>query len=241
MSDLLSRAVAAHGGLERWREVGSVIAHVSVGGAIWHVKGWPDVWSDARFRVDAHRQHTEIERSAEPGRRWVYEPSVTAIVADGGKVIERRELPRKSFDGHSMPTRWDAQHLIYFSGYAMWTYLTAPFLFSSPGFRSEEIEPWHEEGETWRRLKVTFPADVHSHCSEQIFYFDATGLLRRHDYSVDIMGGTSSANYASEHKEFGGLIFPTRRRVFANSPDNRPMRERVAVAIDILDIVVAAK
>lgn len=240
MSDLLSQAVAAHGGLERWRQVGSVSAHVSVGGAIWHVKGWPDVLSDARFTIDARRQHTECERLAEPDRRWVYEPGETAILSESGRSIERRESPRTSFDGHSLPTRWDVHHLIYFTGYAMWTYLTVPFLFLGPGFRTEEIAPWNDEGEMWRRLKVTFPSTVHSHCTEQIFYFDSAGLLRRHDYSVDIMGGTSSANYASEHKAFGGLIFPTKRRVFSKGPDNRPMRERVAVAIDVLDVEVAA-
>jgi hypothetical protein len=74
---------------------------------------------------------------------------------------------------------------------------------------------------------------VHSHSTEQIFYFNASGILQRHDYSVEIMGGTSSANYATEPKEFGGLIFPTKRRVYAIGPDNKPLLERVAVAIDL--------
>lgn len=239
MSDLLKDAVAAHGGVERWRQVGSISAHVRVGGSIWHLKGWPDVLSDARFTIDTRVPRTECFRSAEPDRHWVYEPNRTAIVADGGEVIEKRELPRKSFEGHKIATPWDVHHLIYFTGYAMWTYLSTPFLLLSPGFESEEIEPWNEQGEQWRRLKVKFPSRVPSHSDEQIFYFDSAGLLRRHDYSVDIMGGTSSANYASEHQTFGGLVFPTQRRVFAKSPDNAPMRERVAVAIDILDIEVA--
>jgi hypothetical protein len=37
------------------------------------------------------------------------------------------------------------------------------------------------------------PASVPSHSTVQTFYFDATDLLRRHDYSVDIMGGTARA------------------------------------------------
>jgi len=135
-------------------------------------------------------------------------------------------------------TPWDAQHLAYFTGYAIWTYLTTPFLFGLPGFIVEEIEPWDEHGEIWRRLKVIFPPDVASHSTEQIFYFDAAGILRRHDYSVEIMGGTSSANYASEPQTFGGLVFPTKRRVYAIGADNRPILERVAVAIDISGIDV---
>src|SRR3546814_4504928 len=42
---------------------------------------------------------------------------------------------------------WDLLHLAYFCGYAGWNYLTTPFLFTYPGFETEEIEPWEEEGE----------------------------------------------------------------------------------------------
>jgi hypothetical protein len=239
MSDLLDLAVAAHGGWERWQQLKSVSAHVSVGGAVWPLKGWTDVFADARFTIDPHRQRTEYSRFGDAGRRSIYEPDRTAIVADGGKVIEQREAPRRSFAGHSLATRWDAQHLIYFAGYAMWTYLTTPFLFKLPGFKTAEGEPWEEEGEVWRRLKVTFPSSVHSHSTEQTIYFDDSGILRRHDYSVEIMGGTSSANYATEPKVFGGFVFPTKRRVYAIGPDNRPLLNRVAVAIDFLNIEVA--
>ena len=236
MTDLLELAIDAHGGWERWQRLKTLSAHVHVGGAVWPLKGWPDVFSDVRFSIDPHRQHVEYSRSGDAGRRSVYEPGRTATLADDGKVIEQRESPRDSFQGHGLATRWDAQHLVYFAGYAMWTYLTTPFLFKLPHVQPEEVEPWDEDGETWRRLEVTFPASVHSHSAVQTFYFDASGILRRHDYSVDVMGGTSSANYASEHRTFGGIVFPVKRRVYAKGPDNRPLRDRVAVAIDFLAI-----
>ncbi len=197
-------------------------------------------FADARFEVDPHQQRTEYSLLRSPGGRGVYEPQRTALLSEDGKVIEERESPRKSFEGHAITTRWDAQQLVYFAGYAIWTYLTTPFSSSFPGSGTEEIEPWEEEeGETWRRLKVNFPPNVHSHSAEQTFYFDSTGLLKRHDYSVEIMGGTSSANYATDPVSSGGIVFPTRRRVFAIGPDNRPLRNRVAVAIDFLRIDVA--
>jgi len=239
MSNLLDLAIAAHGGWERWQKLKRITAHASVGGAIWQVKGWPDVFADARFAIEPHSPRTEYSLSGDTARRSVYEPNRTVLVSADGKVIEQRESPRTSFDGHTIATRWDVQQLIYFAGYAMWTYLTTPFLFRLPGFRTEEIEPWDEDGEEWRRLKVTFPPNVPSHSTTQTFYFDRSGLLRRHDYSVEIMGGTSSANYATEPKSFGGIVFPTKRRVFAVGPDNRPLRNRVAVAIDLLHIDVA--
>jgi hypothetical protein len=33
----------------------------------------------------------------------------------------------------------------------LWTYLNTPFLLASPGIDAEELEPWKEKAETWRR------------------------------------------------------------------------------------------
>jgi len=240
MHELVEHAVAAHGGWQRWREARALDAEVSIAGSVWPLKGWPGVFANARVLLDPHRQHVEYAPFVEPVLRSIYEPSRTAIVTDSGAVVGQREQLRPSFEGHRLPTPWDAQQLIYFSGYAMWTYLCTPFLFGLPGFSFSEGPAWQEDGEVWRCLRVSFPPDVHSHSREQAFYFDASGLLRRHDYSVDIMGGTSSANYASGHREFGGLIFPTRRRVYAIDADGHPLRDRVAVAIDVHHIDVRA-
>lgn len=239
MSDLLELAVRAHGGLERWRQLHTLSAHVSLAGGVWPLKGWPDVFANVRVSLDPHRQHVEYSPFLQAGRHSVYEPSRTAFVTDDGEIIEQRQSPRKSFEGHALTTPWDAQNLIYFTGYAMWTYLTTPFLLMHPGFVPEEIEPWDEAGETWRRLKVSFPFNIESHSTQQTFYFDTSGILKRHDYSVDVMGGTSSANYATEPKVFGGILFPTKRRVYAAGPDNKPLRDRVSVAIDLHSIDAA--
>jgi hypothetical protein len=236
MTDLLEIAVKAHGGWERWQELKKLTAHVSVDGGLLQAKGKAGALADIHITVDPHRQHLERSPFGSPGRHSVYEPERTAIVTDAGEIVEAREAPRDAFAGHGYAAPWDDQHLIYFSGYALWTYLTTPFLFKLPGFRAEEVEPWEEEGETWRRLKVTFPANVHGHCAEQTVYFDAAGILRRHDYSVDVVGGTKSANYALEPKSFGGIVYPTQRRIYVTGPDNRPLLERVVLSIDVHDI-----
>lgn len=239
MSELLDLSIAAHGGQQRWDEIHEVRAHAKIGGAVWHLKGWPDVYADVQARILTKQPHTEYAPFQKDGQHCVWEPARTAVIAKDGKVLSKLEEPRASFAGHSLMTHWNEQQLIYFSGYAMWTYLTTPFLFTLPGFEIHEVEPWDEDGETWRRLKVTFPKSVPSHSTEQTFYFGPDGLLRRHDYSVEIMGGTSSANYASEYKEFGGIVFPTKRRVYSIGTDNRPNLDRVAVSIDLLDIEIA--
>jgi hypothetical protein len=239
MSDLLERAVAAHGGLGRWQKAKAVTVHIAAGGGAFHVKGWANAYSDIHCSIDTRRPHTEFWPFLKSGQRCVYEPNQTAIVSDGGKLIEKQDAPRATFEGHKIQTPWNSLQLVYFTGYAMWTYLTTPFLFKRPGFKSEEVDPWEENGEKWRRLKVTFPADVPSHSTEQTFYFGADGLLRRHDYSVDIMGGTSSCHYSSEYKTAEGLAFPTKRRVYAIGPNNLPILDRVAISIDVKSIEVS--
>lgn len=238
MTDLVDLAIAAHGGWDRWLEVEKITAHLTVGGAIWPIKGFDGAYADIRCAIETNRPHTDFTPFLKAGQHGVYQPDRTAIIANG-EVIEQRDRPRAAFGGHTLMTPWDAQNLIYFTGYAMWTYLTTPFLFKRPGFETEEVEPWDENGEIWRRLKVTFPPDTPSHSTVQTFYFDPAGLLRRHDYSVEIMGGTTSANYAGDYKSFGGLNFPTKRRVYRAGPDNRPDLNRTSVAIDILGLSLA--
>ncbi len=54
-----------------------------------------------------------------------------------------------SSDGTMLAAHDEPRHA--FGGYAFWTYLTMPFLLACDGVQAEEIEPWHENGETWRR------------------------------------------------------------------------------------------
>jgi hypothetical protein len=133
---------------------------------------------------------------------------------------------------------WSDLQLAYFAGYAMWTYLNIPFLLARPGVESEEVEPWQESGETWRRLKVRFPADIATHSTEQTLYFDRQGLLRRQDYNVEIDGTAGAAHYVYDHKEFSGIVFPTKRRVFRRQPDGRSAPEPLIISIDLDRIVL---
>lgn len=125
----------------------------------------------------------------------------------------------------------------YFSSYALWNYLTTPFLFTYPGVQAREIEPWQEEGQTWRRLRVTYPPTIATHTPEQTFYYDADGMQRRLDDVVQVNGNAVIAHYTDEPKTFGGLLFPT-RRVYRRLLDGTAGRSRAAITIDIADIAI---
>jgi len=120
----------------------------------------------------------------------------------------------------------------------MWTYMNTSFFLARPGIQYEEIAPWQEAGGTWRRLKVHFPAQIVTHSTEQTLYFDQQGLLKRHDYHMDISGGIGAAHYVSDIKKFSGIVFPMKHRIFGLQPDGHAAPEPLAVSIDIDQLVL---
>ena len=237
MNELLQLALKAHGGLERWNKVKSIKMAASITGAIWYVKGKPDYLKNVVMTADAKRELVVTEFPGQD-KRSIFEPNRIVIEKLNGNVIESRNDPEKSFEGHVRETPWDDVHVAYFSGEALWTYLTIPFLYTYNGFKSEEIPSIQVEGESWRRLKVTFPDYVKSHTREQISCFGLDGLLRRHDYTVDILGGATGLNFASDYRNVDGIIFPTRRRVYAFEGEYQIVKEPLLVAIDMGEITL---
>ena len=232
MDQLLELAVKAHGGLARWNKVKSVKVAASITGAIWFVKSKGGVLKNFVMTID-----TQIERLVTdfPGqdKRSTFEPNRIVMEKVDGTLIESRNNPEESFQGQRQETPWDDIHVAYFCGEALWTYLNTPFLYTSEGFTTEEIPSIEVEGEIWRRLKVTFPDKVKSHTREQISCFGPDFLLRRHDYTVDILGGATGLNYASHYRNVDGIIVPAERRVYAYEGDYQVVKEPLLVAIDM--------
>ncbi len=61
--------------------------------------------------------------------------------------------------------------------------------------------------------------------------------MRRHDYTVDILGGATGANYVSEYREFQGIRMPTRRRIYAYDENMRKVPEPLLVSLDFGKLV----
>jgi len=237
MNDLLESAIAAHGGIDRWSQVTAITVNASVTGALFHVKGKPDALKDVRFEADTKRQLLTMDYVGQD-KQSVFEPSRVVIQRRDGELIDARDEPEGSFGGHQLETPWDDIHLAYFTGEALWTYLNVPFLYSWPGFTTEEITPIEVDGETWRRLTVTFPEHVKSHTREQISCFGPDGLLRRHDFTIDILGGATGMLYATDSRNVDGIIIPTTRRGYAWQGDYQRIPEPLIVAIDMGEITM---
>ena len=235
MNDLLQVAVDAHGGLSRWNQLKRVKASLSITGAIWQLKGKPDALADVSIEAELHEERLTTHFNGQ-GTRTVFEPNRVSVQTEGGRLVDSRDDPRSAFRGHTQQTPWDDLHVAYFSGYALWNYLTIPFLYTYPGFVTEEAAPWQENSEQWRTLKVIVPDSIASHSREQIAYFGPDGLWRRHAYTVDIMGGAAGLNYATDYRSVDGIVVPTKRRVYTPDANNQKISEPVLVAIDIRDI-----
>jgi hypothetical protein len=105
----------------------------------------------------------------------------------------------------------------------MWTLSDAAVLVRDARFRDQRAGGWDEGGQHWRRLRVVWPSYLATHSTEQTLYFDEDGLLTRHDYDVEISGGTNAAHYVFDYDEVAGIRLPTRHRIFPRTPDGESL------------------
>lgn len=233
MNDLLATAIAAHGGLDRWNGFKTIAQDLTIGGVLWDLKGQSGLFANTDFKADTHRQIAALEGFGDPAGRLCFTPDRLTLQPADGSAPTVRDNPRAAFQGHGIDTPWDDLHAAYFTAYALWTYAAQPFVYSYPGFHTEELAPWSENGETWRRLKVTFPPDVASHTRQQVTYFGPDGLMRRHDYSVDVLGGATGVQYIDDYRDIQGLKTPHRRRVYPLGDANHPAPGPLLISIDV--------
>ncbi|WP_245330615.1 hypothetical protein [Bradyrhizobium sp. AS23.2] len=142
--------------------------------------------------------------------------------------------PSLAFPEASPPPLADELHIVYFCGVAIWNYLTNPFLLAHPDVVVEELTPWRENTETWRRLRAQFPPSLMTLAPEQIFYFDENALQRRTDHDLF---GMKVAHYSWAHDSFGGIVVPTLRRTQMLRPDGTVIAKPVLMDVEIFDAV----
>ena len=234
--ELLHKVLQAHGGLDRWNSFQKVHATIVTGGQLFGMKGTPQAPTPRRMAVATRHEWASVTPYGADDQRTDFTANRIAIEKVDGTVVKERLRPSEHAEGKAVDAPWDALDRAYFNGYALWTYLTTPFHFAMPGFDVEEIAPWHEQGELWRGLRVTYPPDIVSHSRQQDFYFGSDFLLRRHDYHVEASGGFAAAQYVFEPATVQGITLLTRRRAYMRDARLLPVRDRLMVSIDISDV-----
>lgn len=238
MHPLVEEAIAAHGGMDQWNALRRIEANVSLTGPFYDIKGQAQGMRRVQMHVDPHAQRVDVSPFPHLGTIGRYEHDRVAIIDGHGKVVADLPEARGTFDGR-LDAQWSDLQLLYFNAYAMWNYLTLPFLLARPGFELAQLPDHREANETWRPLRVVFPDDIVTHSREQTLYFDEKGLLKRLDYVTDVAGGVA-AHYCYDHLTFGGLVFPTLRRVTRRTDEGAWPSLRTFILIEIGDVYPVA-
>ena len=234
---MLERAIAAHGGLERFERTDHMEVDLHVGGLALPLRFQRGTLSNYTGEVSMREPRAVLTPYPAPGRRGVFERDSVRIESLDGEVLSERADPRAAFGGRRN-LWWDDLDLLYFAGYALWGYAVAPFVLARPEFEVRDEQPWEENGERWEGIRVTFPPDTPAHSREQSYWFGPDGLLRRNDYTAEVFGNWAKAtHYVYDHREFDGFVIPTRRRAMPRGPRGRPLPIPI-VTIAIADVRV---
>jgi len=185
---LLERAVARHGGWTAWQALRCLsLAPRRLHGLVPSLKGLGRTfWLPPRADVFPHEQRAVFHDYPTPGRRGTFTAGAVELVDESGAVVEAYADARVRFRGARKWRRWSPADALYFFGYAMSHYHSLPF--SLADGRPLAIRRVRCDGRDLTGVDVELPAALHTHSRRQSFYFDADGLLRRHDYVADIVG-----------------------------------------------------
>ncbi|WP_183242112.1 hypothetical protein [Bradyrhizobium sp. cir1] len=231
---LLDDVIDASGGLARWNSLNRFTLHLSVGGTLFasagHAREFKDVTAEGSTRTQSVR-FTGITGGEYSGS---FQPDAITIESPDGEVLRTWPNPSLAFPEAGSAALADELHLVFFCGVAIWNCLTNPFLLAHPDVVLEELPPWQENAEIWRRLRAQFPPSLITLASEQIFYFDENALQRRTDHDLF---GNKVAHYSWAHDSFGGIVVPTLRRAQTLQPDGTVLAKPVLMDVEIFDAV----
>jgi hypothetical protein len=234
---IVHEAIEAHGGMDYWNSLEALEMDISASGFLFTAKRRPAL-RRVRMKAATREPRFAFFDFPKPGQTSeLIGNDEVRIIDHEGNVVARRENPRAAFRGLRRQFFWDDLDFIYFAGYATWNYLTTPFLLGRNGFVVEALEPLQGDLAPLNRVQVTFPYDIPTHSRQQIFYFDDQRLLRRLDYTAEVVGGWAhAAHWCDEYRTFDRLKAPTRRRVFPLPFGNRPLPGPTLVDIEVHDI-----
>ncbi len=229
---LLDDAIEASGGLARWNGLRRFTLHLSIEGTLFSRFGQSGRFKDLVAEGSIYTQSVRFTGLTGPEHSALYEPDCVTIESLDGKVLRTWDHPSLTLPSNGKDPLSDEQHLVFFCGFSIWNYLTTPFLLAHPHVKVEELTPWHEHGQVWRRLRAWFPPDIVTHSSEQIFYFDETGLQRRTDHDLF---GNAVAHYSWAHQAFSGIVVPTLRRSLMRAADGTVIAKPAPIDVEIFD------
>jgi len=210
--ELIEQVIEAHGGRQRWQTVESIEASFSSGGLAFSLHMQPFALRGLQVSIQPHAPRVLLRGYGQPDWCGIWTPLRVQILDAHGSVVAERVNPRAAFSRIDKILRWDKLDVLYFAGYALWNYLSFPFILELPGVSIVESARAH--GSESNRLAAGFDDSVPTHSRFQTFHIDDSGLLTRHDYTADVIGRwAKAANFCQASEQVEGLRFYTRRHV----------------------------
>jgi|SRR5271166_925315 len=180
-AELLNETIEAHGGRERWRRVGAIRAALSSGGLAFQSRCQPNALKNLKIEVRPHDIAVTLGDFVRRGWRGTWTPALAAIHDDRGQLVAQRRDPRSHFSGVVSQVYWDKLDILTFAGYALWNYLSFPFLLERDDVELVGATPAAGDGNL--RLDVRFGPGIPTHSRRQSFHIDPGRRLVRHDYT----------------------------------------------------------
>jgi hypothetical protein len=229
---LLDDAIEASGGTARWNRLQRFTLHLSISGTLFSRAGRARQFKDLVAEGSTRTQSVRFTGLTRGEKRGTYQPDSVTIENLDGQVLRTWLNPSLQFLDHGNDPLADDLHLVFLCGVSIWNYLTTPFHLARPDVMVEELSPWKENDQTWRRLRARFPPEIATSSPEQIFYFDENSLQRRVDH--DLLGA-QVADCSWAHRAFSDIVVPTHRRSLALLPDGTATAKPILLDVEVLD------
>lgn len=226
MSDVVERALAAHGGRKRWAAAAAVTARFDASGLLFGLKRRkPQIDAAVTVHLGAE-QHVELDLA--DGAIGVLDGRSVEVRDRAGAVVGRREDARAHLTGRFRAVApWDDIDFTYFAAGAWWTYLLGPMAWIRPDVELSVLDDHTVDARYDRRLAT--------HCERQRFHLDAEGRIIRHDYTPNVISGLARANHRSSNFVVeDGLSFAATRRV---TPAGLPIPTLVALDVHSVSLL----
>ena len=204
-SVVLERAIEAYGGEERWRSLDTIDARATCGGLLFR---WKRGHGFKNLDVKAKIWEPWIRLSPldAKGLLGTLDGHDVKIERPSGEVVEERAYAREKFPYGRRLFHWDLVDVVYFTGYALWNYLTLPALLIRDDIKWEQVDD--------NVLEANFPDWLPTHTRHQRFHFDPdTGLLQQYDYTADVFGSWAKASHILRHAESDGVVYTSERLI----------------------------
>ena len=227
LSATAQRAIDYYGGAETWCSAKYVEAVVSVTGLAFVLKRRP-FFDHAKIVMALERPFSRLKPiGKDKDLTGVFDGNKVWLEDGDGRVLSKRDDPKKYFPYGRRLFYWDDLDMAYFANYAFWNYLTFPRL-----LMNEQIS-WKDKGAGV--LEAVFPETIPTHSRIQDFKTEpSSGRLMQHNYTADVISSLAKvANRVTEHAEENGVRYASARVVTPRLNSGQVLNGPVMIDIKI--------